>query len=226
VWKWLQDLLASVLRPRTLDEPVAKPQPAGPLSQRAIDFIIAEEVSSKAVYEKRYRRPIWPGGGSGVTIGIGYDVGAGVDNFEQLHADWAGVIPGAMITILSRAIGVTGSNASALAAQMRSSVDIPWEAATAVYSKVTIPRYYAKAAKALPNFEELPADCKGALVSLVFNRGPSFSTAGDRYSEMRAIKAHMANRQFGRIPFELRSMARLWIGTSVEGVAHRREREA
>jgi GH24 family phage-related lysozyme (muramidase) len=161
-----------------------------------------------------------------VTVGIGYDVGAGVDNFDQLWSDWRGHIPDVMIADLVRAIGVTGLAANALAASLRSSVDIPWEAATAVYSKVTIPRYYAKAAKALPNFEELPADCKGALVSLVFNRGPSFSLTGDRYSEMRAIKAHMANRRFDRIPFELRKMARLWIGTSVEGVAHRREREA
>jgi GH24 family phage-related lysozyme (muramidase) len=61
-------------------------------------------------------------------------------------------------------------------------------------------------------------------VSLVFNRGASFSRPGDRFREMRAIKAHMAGEAFGKIPSELRSMKRLWPDSS--GLRRRREDEA
>jgi hypothetical protein len=45
------------------------------ISQAAINHIIAEEVSSPAYYERHYRKPEWPGGASGVTVGNGYDLG-------------------------------------------------------------------------------------------------------------------------------------------------------
>ena len=37
-------------------------------SQAAFDLIVAQEVSSKAYYEKNYRRPEWPGEQSGATV--------------------------------------------------------------------------------------------------------------------------------------------------------------
>lgn len=193
------------------------------ISKAAFDLIVAEEVSSKATYEKKYRHPEWPGGASGVTIGIGYDVGAGVTNYAQLHRDWDGKIPQAMVDALVPAIGVTGERARALTAALKSKVDVPWDAAMKVFQEVTLPKYYALTAKALPNFDKLNADCKGVLVSLVYNRGASFSKDGDRYREMRAIRVHMAAKQFDKIPTELRSMARLWPGTGLVG---RRNREA
>ena len=45
------------------------------ISKKAIELIIKHEVGGRAVYEKRYQKPIWAGGDSGVTIGLGYDVG-------------------------------------------------------------------------------------------------------------------------------------------------------
>jgi len=46
------------------------------IGRNAKGLIIASEVSSRAVYEKRrYGFPTWPGGRSGVTIGFGYDIG-------------------------------------------------------------------------------------------------------------------------------------------------------
>jgi len=50
--------------------------------------------------------------------------------------------------------------------------------------------------------------------------------AGDRYAEMRSIKAHMASLQFGAIPADFRDMKRLWNTPSVRGVAMRRDHEA
>jgi hypothetical protein len=202
------------------------------ISQAAIDLIVREEVSSKEAYERNYRRPEWPGGSSGVTIGIGYDIGAGVSDKAQLWADWRGRIADHMITALEPAIGVTGERAQVLTARLHDKVDVPWDAAMAVFEQVDVPRWYAICAKALPNFEKLPPDCRGALVSLAYNRGASFSKqrdpgdAQDRHREMRAIRQHMAQRRFERIPDEFRSMKRLWRGKGLDGLLARRDREA
>jgi hypothetical protein len=202
------------------------------ISQAAIDLIVREEVSGEDIYERNYRRPEWPGGSSGVTIGIGYDVGAGVSDRAQLWADWRGRIPNQMIAALEPAIGVTGDRARLLTARLRDRVDVPWDAAMAVFEGVDVPRWYALCAKALPNFEELSPDCRGALVSLAYNRGASFSKrrdpgdSQDRYREMRAIRRYMAERRFDPIPDEFRSMKRLWKGKGRDGLLARRDREA
>ena len=43
-------------------------------SQAAFDLIVKEEVSSEAVYRKKYQRPEWPGVNSGATVGIGFNL--------------------------------------------------------------------------------------------------------------------------------------------------------
>jgi len=202
------------------------------ISQAATDLIVREEVSSREVYERSYRRPEWPGGSSGVTIGIGYDVGAGVKDKAQLWADWRGHIPDHMIAALEPTIDVMGERARTLTARLHDKVDVPWDAAMAVFEGVDVPRWYGICAKALPNFEELSPDCKGALVSLAYNRGASFSKqwepgdTQDRHREMRAIRQHMAERRFDRIPDEFQSMKRLWKGKGLDGLLARRDREA
>lgn len=196
------------------------------ISDAARDLIVAEEVSSKATYEARYQRPEWPGGGSGITIGIGYDVGAGVASSGQLRADWNGRIPVEMIEALIPCIGVTGVAAQSRLEAVRRVVNVPWAAAIDVFDAVDVPRWYAICKKALPNYESLSLDCKGVLLSLTYNRGASFNKNGDRYTEMRAIKAHMTNRDFTRIPAELRSMKRIWPQQSMRGLVLRREHEA
>lgn len=196
------------------------------ISDAARDLIVNAEVSGKAHYEQHLRQPEWPQGQSGVTIGIGYDIGAGVSSKQQFWNDWRGRIPDNMIRVLEPCIGVTGSEAEELLPSVRGVVDVPWNAAIEVFDTVDVPRWHETCAKALPNFAALPLDCKGALVSLAYNRGPSFAKAGDRYEEMRNIKAHMAAKQFEKIPVEIRSMSRLWTKTSERGLPIRRNREA
>ena len=94
------------------------------------------------------------------------------------------------------------------------------------FDDVDIPRWHELCKKALPNFEVLSPRCKGALVSLAYNRGITFSKKGDRYTEMRNIRAQMANKDFDKIPAEFRKMRRLWTNKSNRGVALRREHEA
>jgi hypothetical protein len=195
------------------------------IADEARDLIVAEEVSSRATYNRRYRHPEWPGGASGITCGIGYDVGAGVKNKAQLHKDWDGVIPPQMVKTLEGVIGITGTRARNLLQGVQS-VDIPWEAAIQVFDNVDVPRWYRQCKKALPNFEVLSPLCKGALVSLAYNRGASFSKRGPRYAEMRNIRALMEEKDFDRIPAQFRKMRRLWASRSNRGVALRREHEA
>ena len=192
------------------------------ISQAAIDLIIREEVSSEKVYRKRYTRPEWPGVQSGVTIGIGYDVGYSTPS--RLRSDWQGRIPDGMIVALSRACGVTGGSAASLTKQLRSQVVVPWEAAISNFADVVLPRWIKTVTDKLPNCDKLHPDCLGALVSLAYNRGPSFGNSGDRYREMRAIRALMASGNFGAIPAQFRSMKRIW--PHVKGLQDRREREA
>lgn len=191
-------------------------------SQAALDLIVAAEVVSQSVYTRKYRKPEWPGASSGVTIGIGYDLGQ--TPRSTITSDWQGRVPDEMLSAMVSASGFTGTSAKPLAQRLRSKIDIPWDTAIAVHEECVVPRWEAKVSAALPNTDQLSPDCFGALLSLTFNRGPSFSAAGDRYREMRAIKAHMGAEEWDAIPDDFRSMKRLW--PNLAGLRTRRDNEA
>ena len=194
------------------------------ISREAFDLIVEAEVSGQETYNKRYRRPERPGGQSGITVGIGYD--CGYSTADTIRKDWSGKIPASMVTALCAVAGLKGTAAQKALAGIRPKVDVPWDAAIDVFSNVSIPKYMAMARKALPGFDDLPPHCKGALLALVYNRGASFSLAGPRYAEMRAIRADMVAGNLADIPVQMRKMKRLWTTASVRGVAQRRDREA
>jgi GH24 family phage-related lysozyme (muramidase) len=216
--EWFRDYVAESLETA---QPVGAPSKT-PISPAAFDLIVEMEVTSEQLYTQKYRKPTWPKGQSGVTIGIGYDVGYATK--PLLWDDWRGAIPDPMITALERAIGVTGAPANAVAQQLGSKVDVPWSAATPVHRDKVIPRWVGVVERALANTDKIGPDCLGALVSLTYNRGASFGKAGDRYREMRNISAHMSGKKYGLISAELRSMKRLW--PDLLGLQKRREREA
>lgn len=202
-------------------------QPQGsvpPISDKAIDLILMFEVSSKALYERRYRHPVWPKGRSGITVGIGYDVG--YVRPAVLATDWQGQLAQEQIDVLALACGVTGPAAQGLLERTRS-VDIPFDSAMNVFRGVTLVQTAALSATALPNAERLHPDSFGALVSLVYNRGASFRLAGERYVEMRQIREDMAALRFDQVPGRIRAMKRLWQGKpDMAGLVKRRELEA
>ena len=191
-------------------------------SKKAIDLIVESEVTSKGYYEKHYRKPEWPGGAAGVTIAVGYALGFA--NEAKLRNDWTGKIDDDMIDALIKYAGLTGEKAHAKLAEAREEIDIPWEAAYDVFENIDMPDWSAKVKKALPNTDKLSEDSFGALVSLAYNRGASFSKDGDRYKEMREIKENMANETFDQIPDCFREMKRLW--PNVRGLQDRRDAEA
>lgn len=192
------------------------------ISQAAFDDIVREEVSSEELYRKKYERPVWPGVASGPTVGIGYDLGQ--TPAATIRADWRGRLPDPMVALMASCSGATGQAGKRKTAAVRDRIIVPWETALAVHRECVLPRWEAKVARALPNTDQLSPDSFGALVSLTFNRGPSFSTPGPRYAEMRAIKVHMAAMRFEKIPAEIRAMKRLWPGAP--GLLKRRDREA
>ncbi|MCG6207416.1 hypothetical protein LPW26_22440 [Rhodopseudomonas sp. HC1] len=192
------------------------------ISQAAFDLIVAAEVSSEKVYEKRYRHPIWPGLKSGVTMAIGYDVGYATR--DSLRRDWEDVISSDQLASLMPAVGIKGTAARSWV-QRLGNVDISFAQAIRVHRDRVIPRWVAAVERALgPNTAQLSPDCLGALVSLAYNRGVSFSADGPRYAEMRAVKACVQAGTFAQIPGHLRAMKRLWPG--VGGLLKRRDDEA
>lgn len=198
------------------------------ISQKAFDLIVRFETGGREYYEKFLKRPSWPGGASGVTIGFGYDLG-----YEKtLDRDWGPFLNPDQLNRLARCFGKTGSVARQAISGVRD-IEIPWDEAAAVFNENTLPQEIRKTLTTFPNASErLPADAFGALVSLVFNRGTDLS--GDRRREMKAIKIILAdnsipNDALGRkIAAQFRSMKRLWpdVKSSDNDLNDRREAEA
>lgn len=191
------------------------------LSRRAIDLIVAFEVSSRDAYERKYRKAIWPRGQSGVTIGIGYDLKFSNKNF--VDRDWH-MLPQNMRNELYSVTGLGGQEARR-ALKMVPSVDISWKDAESQF--MAFIQYPAGQTEgAFPNCDTLPDDCFGALVSLVYNRGPDASNTSRR-KEMYEIKQLMNAQNLEAIPNRIRAMKRIWAGDKdAVGLLRRRDAEA
>lgn len=202
------------------------------LSSAARELILRHESGGRAHYEKKLKsRPHWPGFASGITIGFGWDLG--YHTRADLERVWQPILGPAVTSRLAAALGLRPvepdrqGKIDRLERLLRSFADIriPWDSAEKVLDSEMLPAAIARTARALPNTDALPDDCFGALVSLVLNRGAAgFDSSAPRYSEMRAIKRHMAERAFALVPEELRKMRRLWPESP--GLQTRREEEA
>lgn len=199
---------------------------AARISNDARDLVVRSEVSSRQHYERKLHRPMWPEAASGVTIGIGYDIG--YNSREEFAADWKDLLPEAIIARLAAGVGVRGQAAKPIAAQL-SDISVPWDAALEVFRRTTMPKFGRKVIKAFPGALDLHPHSFGALFSLVYNRGDSMvDKPGQRTRKhMRNIRDKTAARAFDKIPAEFRDMKSVWAGTSVaNGLASRREAEA
>lgn len=192
------------------------------LSPKALQLILDYEVGGgEDYYNKFLQRPTWPGAFSGVTIGIGYDLG--YHTLEQFKSDWSDKLPPIQINRLTPMIGVKGKAARGYLSGVRD-IHIPWAAALQVFESKTIPKYINQAQHAYPGIDDLKPDAFGALVSLIFNRGNSLE--GKRRLEMLAIKSMVPRKDYKGIATELRKMKRLWLNAGVDGLIKRREEEA
>lgn len=198
------------------------------VNKAGLDVIIKDEIVSQKYYNRKLFRPIYPGGMSGVTIGIGYDLG--YHKKRNLVDDWGRYLNDDELTSLSGAIGITGPQAR-YAAQKRRNIVIPLSAAEDVFYKTSIPKYYNKAYKAFgPNMARLAPAAQAMLLSLVYNRGASMK--GDRRREMVNIRSLIQSFDGDyitvqrKIAKQVRQMKRLWIGKGLRGLLARRDREA
>jgi hypothetical protein len=198
----------------------------GGLSKATFDMIVYYEVGSQSQYTSKYAKPTWPGGASGVTIGIGYDLG--YNTTSTLISDWSGVISDSDINRLSKCIGLKGSSAKSAVSNV-SDITIPWDAAILVYKNKTLPRFTKECLRAFPGADKLHPDAFGALVSLVFNRGPS--TSGKNREEMANIRAVVSGQKkvdniYAYIADQIVAMKRIWANTNLTGLLVRRDKEA
>lgn len=189
------------------------------ISKKSAEFILS--------WEAYVPKPYVPGGdqSSGVTVGYGYDLGQQTTSSarELLSAYYSN----AQVERLLTAIGKKGDNARAIVHGL-ADITITKDKALDM-AMVLKQRYCQKVVDAYPQAINLPPDSAGAMLSLIYNRGPSLALPKpndpiDSRREMREIRDDFAHGNEIKIPSRLRSMKRLW--SNQRGLIRRREGEA
>ncbi len=195
------------------------------IGNKAIDLIIFSEVSSPAYYKKFLLHPIWPKGESGVTVGIGYDLGH--QTVDKIKKDWGNDVSPKELAILCKAAGVRGTKAQDLLkkdTELKNLI-ISFERGKAVFIEDSLPDFVKQTLNIYPGLEELGPDAIGALVSIVYNRGASLK--GSSRAEMAAIAPLVKKKDYSGIADQIIKMKRLWQGKSgMQGILTRRDNEA
>lgn len=199
--------------------PTLRPGTSMIISKKGMDLIVSWEVSGKSAYNTKYKNPVWPGGASGVTIGIGYDLG--YYTAKKVAEDFKG-LPQADLNKLLSVVGFTGEKANNALTPIIKSVIVPWDIAYDVHCSNSVPEYAKKVRSIYPEAYLLPPDAQAALLSLVYNRGTDLR--GDRRVEMKNIVQLVKDKKLRAIANEFRKMKRLW--PDVKGLQDRREAEA
>lgn len=190
------------------------------VSKRAIDLILDSEGCDLS--------PSWPGGASGVTYGHGFDLG--YNSEEQIKRDWSAHVNGNVLAFMVSCAGVKGETAKKRITSETKILRITAEAAREVFENRTLPRYIKLARDTYPGFDELNEDTRGAIVSLVFNRGSSFGVEGqpswESRREMRELAPLVLSKDYEGIAATIKAMGRLWVGKGLDGLIARRHAEA
>jgi hypothetical protein len=185
--------------------------------------------------------PEFPGGESGLTIGVGYDLG--YQTQAGFTADWGALLLAEDLAVLSRFVGL---KAPTYAREIAAAADgfrrgefqimIGWDKALKVFDTVTLPRWAEVTAKAYPGSTDLPSHCFWALVGCVFNRGASFGSPGQvswrTRKDLRDLRDIIAGDPIGW-PKAVRcfaaqadTMANTWGRPTVSNISGRRLVEA
>ena len=197
------------------------------MTPEQIHLIVGHEIGAEYPGDKRYynkfcSRPTYPGGDSGVTVGIGYDLG--YNSSIQIRMDWEGKVNGNLLAFMLKCVGRTGNNAKLMLTPSVKGFVIDYDTAMRVFNECTLPRFQKLAEKTYPGLNELNETTQAVIVGLIYNRGASLS--GDRRTEMAALVPAVAAKDYEEIAFQIDKMKRLWVGTTVSGLVLRREKEA
>ena len=188
------------------------------ISDLAIKSIIGWECGGEAEYNNA---PEWPGEASGVTIGIGYDLGMTPAN--EIVQAWGPYVSSDDLKVLVGLSGKTGPKAQELLPHVRH-LRFTWATAETVFRETTLPTHFLRTLRVYPQVVDLHGHCAGALVSLVFNRGPKMTSDDGRRVEMADIQALLKANNLNAIPERFEAMQRLWPNTG--GLRRRRREEA
>lgn len=192
--------------------------PAPELTDIGHKLIIEFEVGGKAYYGEH---PEWPRGASGVTVGIGYDLG--YNSRTNILSDFRN-LGNVSSRKLANASGITGLRARNYLPTVRD-ILVSWQIALGVFDEVDVARTFALCQRTFRSFDDLRPNAQASLVSLVFNRGNGMS--GPNRTEMRATRDAAPKRDYDEMALQLRKMKRVWVGTNIyNGMARRREAEA
>jgi hypothetical protein len=195
---------------------------ANPATQCTRDLLVRWEITSQQAYVRRYQWPIWPGGASGITWGVGYD--GGHQAAPVILREWAAH---AAAPRLSTTAGIIGEQARAALPRYRDIV-VPWAMAVDVLEAYSIPRYRAAARRAYGrHFDSAPPPVQCALISEVYNRGEAM--AGNRRAERRRIRDDCLPAQDAEcVARALEASCRVWANDSINGagLCARRRAEA
>jgi len=192
------------------------------ISRKAADLIIQFEIGGRNIYEKSYQKPTWAGGESGITIGIGADLGFMTE--KEFMKVWSPHLNLNFIECLRKVVGLKGIQAKQMLRGEILNVRVPYNTAYEVFVKYDIPKYYAKTKAIYPQLDELNEDTQGALVSMVYNRGNKLE--GDSRVEMKAIVEMVKNKDYEGIAEEIEKSKRHWEHKNLDGLVVRREAEA
>lgn len=196
--------------------------------QGAFDLMLAEEG-----IDQPWK---WPGGGSGITLGYGCDIGADPASLEF----WRGILTAEEVSRLASAKGVTGRAAAQIASRY-AGINVTKDDALRVFVQQSLPREIEATRRTYPGIELFPESVLGAMTSVTYNRGTDLDrdrNQGDRRLELRNIAdiiAHQAGLATTArdIPGASREIAqqilnsrRLWVGKDLDGLLRRRSGEA
>lgn len=188
----------------------------------ATALITRWEIGSEAQYRRLYAGITCPGGASGPTVGIGYDLGQ--QSARQIRKDWAGH---PQVGALAQGSGVIGDRACRAFRASHRDVRVSIEDAQRVFQMASLPIYARAAGRALKRgWTDVSGHYRAGMVSLGYNRG--WVMAGERRREMRTLRddcVPQASVPCGQAA--LVSMCRLWAGTrNGNGLCARRKDEA
>ena len=183
--------------------------------------VIEFETGGRTYYEKFLKRLTWPKGQSGITMGIGADLGyMSQEEFQKFFSKYFTMEENKLI---KNVIGLKGEKAKAALPEVRQ-IQLSWENASEAFVSWTLPKFWKMTKELWPGLEQLSEKAQVALVSVVFNRGSSI--AGSTRTEMNNIKPLVLNKDYKGIAEQIRSMKRLWVGKNMDGLLARREKEA
>lgn len=188
------------------------------LSTGGRELVLEFETGGRSGYDPH---PEWPGGASGVTIGIGYDMG--YYSKAVIDSDWQAINKTPRTRLLSVA-GLSGTRARHVLSTVRD-IYVQWDIAADVFDRVDVAREFSRAKRAVPGFEDMRPNAQAAWLSLGFNRG--WQLSGPNRLEMRAARDLVPGRDYEGMAVQFRKMVRVWAGTQFEnGMRRRRFAEA